>query len=56
VLATSDLSGGIAAGQGAASPVGCSQSQWIALTLSLVGVFPMTSHVECVALMEQTRL
>ena len=33
----------------------CSQSQTIALTLSPVGVFPMTHHVECVALLEPVR-
>ena len=34
----------------------CSQSQRIALTLRPIDVFPMTSHVECVALLEKNLL
>jgi len=54
LLTTSDRSGGIAAGQRAVSPVGCSPSQRIALTLGPFDLFAMTSHVECVALLEKT--
>ena len=50
VLTTSDLSGGIAAGQRAVSPVGGSQPHTTALTLRPIDVFPMTHHVECAAL------
>ena len=32
----------------------CSQSHRIALTLRLIDLFPMTHHVECVALLEKT--
>ncbi len=45
---------GIAAGQRPVSPPERSRPQRIALTLILVGVFPMTHHVECVALLTQT--
>lgn len=41
---------GIAAGQRPVWPDGCSHSHTIALTLSRINVFPMTHHVECVAL------
>ena len=32
----------------------CSQSQMIAFTLRPFDVFPMTHHIECVALLERT--
>ena len=45
---------GIVAGQRPVwSDVG-GQSQTIALTLRVMYVFPMTHHVECVALLEKT--
>ena len=40
---------GIPADQRPVSPLDRSWGQRIAFTLSTVGVFPMTSHVECVA-------
>jgi hypothetical protein len=47
---------GIVAGQRQVwSDVG-GQSQAIALTLRPIDLFPMTHHVECVALLEKTRL
>ena len=42
-----------AAGQRLVSSHGRSCWQRIALTLSLVGLFPMTHHVECVAILER---
>ena len=42
-----------AAGQQLVFSHGRSCGQRIALTLSLVGVFPMTHHVECVAILER---
>jgi hypothetical protein len=45
------VSGGNAAGQRLVSSAERSCRQRIALTLSTVGVFPMTHHVECVALL-----
>ena len=45
---------GIAAGQRPVSPPERSRPQWIAFTLVIIGVFPMTHHVECVALLEKT--
>lgn len=33
--------------------MGCPQSHTIALTLGPIDLFPMTHHVECVALLEQ---
>jgi hypothetical protein len=46
------LSSGIAAGQRLLWHHERSQSQGIAFTLTTIGVFPMTSHTECVALLE----
>lgn len=46
---------GIAAGQRPVSPPEHSRPQRIAPTLSAVDVFPMTHHVECVALLTKTR-
>ena len=45
------LSTGIAAGQRLLWPNERSQPQGIALTLTTIGVLPMTHHVECVALL-----
>ena len=44
-------SGGKSAGQRLVSSDERSCRQRIALTLSTIGVFPMTHHVECVALL-----
>ena len=53
VLAMSRRNGGIVAGQRLVwSDVG-GQSQTIALTLEPIDLFPMTHHVECVALLER---
>jgi hypothetical protein len=46
---------GIAAGQGPVSPPERSRPQEIAFTLRTAGAFPMTHHVECVALLEKGR-
>lgn len=43
---------GITAGQRLVSPVARSRSQALAVTLTAMYVFPMTHHVECVALLE----
>lgn len=43
---------GIAAGQRPVLPSERSRPQRIAFALRTVGVFPMTSHTECVALLE----
>ena len=40
---------GIAAGQRPVSPPARSRPQRIAFTLVIIGFFPMTSHLECVA-------
>jgi len=53
-LAPAVPEGGIAAGQGPVSPPERGRPQRIAFTLVIVGAFPMTSHVECVALLEKT--
>jgi hypothetical protein len=45
---------GIAAGQRPVPPPARSRSQRIALTLSPIGGFPMTHHVECVALLTRS--
>lgn len=44
----------IAAGQRPPSPPEPSRPQGIALTLRIISVFPMTHHVECVALLTKT--
>jgi hypothetical protein len=54
VLARRGVSGGKSAGQRAVSSDERSCRQRIALTLRIIGAFPMTSHVECVALQEKT--
>lgn len=41
----------ITAGQGLVSPGERSRSQPVAVTLTVMYVFPMTHHVECVALL-----
>lgn len=46
---------GIAAGQRPVSPPERSRPQRIGVTLRTVGGFPMTHHVECVALLESSR-
>jgi len=45
---------GISAGQRMVSPPERSRPQRISVTLRAPGVFPMTHHVECVALLERT--
>ena len=47
------LEHGIAAGQRPVSPSKRRRPQRIASTLRTVGVFPMTHHVECVALLRR---
>lgn len=49
----SRLNGAIVAGQRLVWPDVGSQSQPIALTLNAIYVFPVTHHVECVALLEK---
>ena len=44
----------IVAGQGLFRPHERRESQGIASTLTVADVFPMTHHVECVALLERT--
>ena len=51
----SRLNSGIVAGQRPVWSAVGSQSQPIALTLSAIFLFPMTRHVECVALVEKRR-
>ncbi len=53
VLTTSERTSGIVAGQGPVRSDVVSQSQTVALTLSAIQVFPMTHHVECVAVLER---
>jgi hypothetical protein len=55
VLSSPDVASGIAAGQGRIRPRVRSRPQRIAAALSAIGVFPMTHHVECVALLEPRR-
>ena len=49
--ATAGVQNDIAAGQGLVRPHALGRPQTIALRLTVMYVFPMTSHVECVALL-----
>jgi hypothetical protein len=51
VLTSATAENGIGAGQRPVWPHGRSRPQLIELTLSTIGVFPMTHHVECVAIL-----
>ncbi len=53
-LAPAVPGGGIAAAQRPVSPPGRGRSQRIAFTRVIICVFPMTSQVECVALLVKT--
>ena len=53
-LTTAGVKNDIAAGQGLVRPHARGRPQTIALRLTVMYVFPMTHHVECVALLTKS--